>query len=85
MLVLQPVLLYHEKDEKSNGCLLLEPQYFFFPLRGKLQSVLKDDSLSGRLTHQRNESLGLSEQKANRSKHRKRSVTQTGKAGGVKA
>lgn len=31
------------------------------------------------------ESLGLSEQKASRSKGRKRSVTQTGKAGGVKA
>lgn len=31
------------------------------------------------------EPLGLSEQKANRSKGRKRNVTQTGKAGGVKA
>lgn len=85
MLVLQPCLLHHEKNAKSNGCLLLEPQYFFYPLRGKLQSVLKDECLSGRLTHQRNESLGLSEQKANRSKHRKRNVTQTEKAGGAKA
>jgi len=38
-----------------------------------------------RLAHQRNESLGLAEQKANRSKCRKRTVRQTEKAGGVKA
>lgn len=56
-----------------------------FCLGDKLLKVLKNESQLGRLAHCGNELLGLAEQKASRSQCRKRTVRQTGKAGGVKA